>query len=206
MLLIGKLRHVPDLAKVRVIFETQKRIRRELSRQTRGGRKVQLAKFAEAGIHDRVDDEFVVRVTDTDDRPHLQREPRLREWRRRVAEFQIDAIEEVTLVGVGRDEQGPQLEGIGQEFLILDGEGQIEADLPPVGEAIGEFRRAVEAVVGDKAAGKRRVLEPKRDIIEVLLDRELADGRDAGIVDLDFVNRPCRLRQRESTRLRRPTR
>src|ERR1019366_8439077 len=101
---------------------------------------------------------FVVRVADTDDRPHLQRKPGLREWRRRVAEFQIDAIEKIALLGMRRNEQGSQLEGVGHEFLILDGEWQIEADLPPIGEAVGKFRRAVEAVVGNETAGKRRVL------------------------------------------------
>jgi hypothetical protein len=169
-------------------------------RARRAAGEVQLTKLSKAGIDDRVEDEFVVRVTHTDDRAHFHRKPGLREFRRRVAEFQIDAVEEVALVGIGRDEQGSQLEGIGQELLILDGEGQIEADLPPVGDAIGEFRRAVDAVVGDETAGKRRVLDPERDVVEVLLDRELADRRDAGVIDLDFVGGPCQLPRHDRQR------
>ncbi len=48
-----------------------------------------------------------------------------------------------------------------------------------------------------EAAGKRRLLEPERDIVEVLLDRELAGRRDAGIVDLDFVGGLRRLPQHD---------
>jgi len=85
---------------------------------------------------------------------------------------------------------------------VLDREGQIEPDLPPVGDAIGEFRRAIEAVIGDEAAGKRRILRAKRHIIEVLLDRELSGGGDARVIDLDFVGsrrRPGRHRQEDRT-------
>ena len=84
--------------------------------------------------------------------------------------------------------------------VVLDREGQIESDLPPVGDAIGEFRRAVEAAVRGKAAGKRRILLPERDVIEVLLNRELAGCGDAGIVNLDFVGglgRWCRQQRQD---------
>ncbi len=99
------------------------------------------------------------------------------------------------LVGVGRDEQGAQLEGVREELLILDREGQIEPDFPPVGHAISEFRRPVDGVVGDETPRKRRVLEPDRGVVEVLLDRELADGGNGGVIDLDFISGFCRLRQ-----------
>jgi hypothetical protein len=48
---------------------------------------------------------------------------------------------------------------------------------------------AVEAVVGDQTARKRRILEAERDITEVLLIGELADGSDRRVIDLDFVGR-----------------
>ena len=51
--------------------------------------------------------------------------------------------------------------------------------------------------MGDETARKRRILDPEGDIVEVLLDRELARRRNAGVVDLDFVDGLCRLRQRD---------
>jgi hypothetical protein len=51
-------------------------------------------------------------------------------------------------------------------------------------------------MIGDEAARKRRILEPERNIIEMLLYRELAKGRDTGVVNLDFVDGLRRLRQR----------
>ncbi len=96
-----------------------------------------------------------------------------------------------------RDKQRSQLEGVRQELPILDGERQIEADFPPVGHAVGEFRRPVDAMMGDEAPRKRRLLLPERDIVEVLLNRELADGGNAGVIDLDFVDGLCRLPQHD---------
>ncbi len=75
VLLIGKLGEVSDLAEVGVIFQPDEQIRPELARQAGRGRKVRLAIFSEADVHDRVDDEFVVRVTHADDRPDLQPKP-----------------------------------------------------------------------------------------------------------------------------------
>src|ERR1019366_7127736 len=67
VLLIGKLRKVPDLAKVGIIFEPDEQIGAELSCEACCRSKVRLAIFSEADIHDRVDDELVVRIADTDD-------------------------------------------------------------------------------------------------------------------------------------------
>src|SRR5262249_17250489 len=117
-------------------------------------------------------------------------------------EFEIDAVEEIAIGGMRRDEQRPQLERIGIELLVLDRERQIEPDLPPVGEAIGEFGRAVDAVVRDQPAGKRRLLPAERDIIEMLLDGELTGLGDPGIVDLDFVGRRCRMCAERNERTR----
>src|SRR5216684_2023873 len=152
--------------------------------------------YREFVSHDRVDDEFVVGVADADDGPYLQPKPCLRKFRGGVAELEIDAIEKVALVGVGRDEQGPQFEGVRQKLPVLDGEGQIKSDFPPVGHAVGEFRRAVYAMMGNEATGKRRLLEAAADIVEMLLDRELAGRSNARIVDLDFVDGLGRLPQR----------
>ena len=82
-------------------------------------------------------------------------------------------------------------------MLILDGERQIQPDLPPVGDAIGEFRRPVDGMVGDEASRKRRILQPDGGIVEVLLDGELAHRGDAGVVNLDFVGGLGRLPQRD---------
>src|SRR5260370_30296724 len=101
VLLIRKLWEGPDLAKVGVIFEPYEQIRAELSRDARRGREIRLAEFSEPDVHDRVDDELVVRVTDPDDGPYLHGKPRLREFRRGVAELEIDPVEEITLLGVG---------------------------------------------------------------------------------------------------------
>ena len=38
-------------------------------------------------------------------------------------------------------------------------------------------------------AGKGRILHPERNVVEMLLDGELADRGDASVVDLDFVGR-----------------
>jgi len=55
-------------------------------------------------------------------------------------------------------------------------------------------------MIGDESAGKRGVLEPEGDIVEVLLNRELANGGNAGVVDLDFVGGLRRLCQRHPQR------
>jgi hypothetical protein len=44
-------------------------------------------------------------------------------------------------------------------------------------------------VIGGKPSGKRRIGLSPGHVIEVLLDRELADRRDARVVDLDFIGR-----------------
>src|SRR5258708_2048950 len=148
--------------KIRIIFETHEQILVEPSRHAYRGRKVRLAIFSEADVHDRVNDEFIVRVAHTNDGPDFERKSRLREFRRRVAELEIDAVEKIVLVGVGRDEQGAQLEGVREELLILDREGQIEPDFPPAGHALTESRRPVDGWVGDETPRKRRGLGPRR--------------------------------------------
>jgi len=159
------------------------------SRDANRRREIRLAIFAEAYVDDRIDDQLVLGIADPDDRPDLQGPSRLCKRRRLVAQFEIDAVEEVVLIGVWRDEQRPELERVRVELLICDREGQIEPDLPPVRHPIGEFRRPVQAVIGGKPSGKRRIGLSPGHVIEVLLDRELADRRDAGVVDLDFIGR-----------------
>src|ERR1035437_1449935 len=75
VLLFGKFCKIPDLAKVGVIFESREQIRSELACHARRRRKVRLAIFPEADVHDRVDDEFVVRIANADDGPYLQPKP-----------------------------------------------------------------------------------------------------------------------------------
>ena len=50
-------------------------------------------------------------------------------------------------------------------------------------------------MVGDETAGKRRIFLSQRNIIEVLLNRELAGRGNAGVVDLYLVGRPRRSRK-----------
>jgi hypothetical protein len=50
--------------------------------------------------------------------------------------------------------------------------------------------------VGDEPAGKRRLLDAQGNVIEMLLDGELADLGDAGVIDLDFVGRMRSRRER----------
>ena len=148
-----------------------------------------LGELSEMDVDNRIDDELVVAAPEADDRANLHREAGLGEWRRLVAEFEVHAVEEIALLGMRRHEQRSQFEGVRIEALVLKGERQIEADLPPVGHTVSEFRRAVEAVVGSEAAGKGRVLLTERDVVQMLLDRELADLGDPGVVDLDLVGR-----------------
>src|SRR5664279_1408134 len=197
VLLICELCKASDFAKIGIIFESYKQIMTEISRHAGCRRKVRLTIFSEADVHDRVDDEFVVRVTNPDNRPYLQTKPCLGEFWSRVAQFEIDAVEKAALLGRGRNKQGPHLEGVREKLLIPDSERQIQPDFPPVGHAVGEFWCPVDAVIGDEATRKWRRRDASTHIVEMLLNRELAWSRNAGVVNLDFVDGLRWLSQRD---------
>ena len=91
----------------------------EIFRDANGRREIRLAIFAETDVDDRVDDHFVLGVAEPDDRANFQGPTGLRKGRRLIAQFEIDAIEQVALIGVRRDEQRPELElGVRVELLI----------------------------------------------------------------------------------------
>jgi hypothetical protein len=81
MLLIGQFPEVPDFPEVGIIFEADEQIRVKFARKACGRREVRLAIFSESNVDDRVDDEFVVRIADADDRPYFKPESGLRELR-----------------------------------------------------------------------------------------------------------------------------
>ena len=108
---------------------------------------------------------------------------------RHGAQFEIDAVEELTLVRIGRHEKSSQLEAIGQELPILHSERQIKAKLPPIRQAVSEFRRTVEAAIRPEASRKRRQGLTARDIVEVLLNGPLAYRGNRRVVDLNLIGR-----------------
>ena len=65
-----------------------------------------------ADVDDRVEDEFVVRIADADDRPYFEPEPGLRKLRGRIAQLKIHAVEKASLLGTRRDKQRSELEGV----------------------------------------------------------------------------------------------
>ena len=105
-----------------------------------------------------------------------------------VAEFEIDAIEEVALAGVRHRKQAAELGPVGEEFAAAaDPKRQVEAGFPPIGDAIGEFGGALQATVRRKAAREFRLLLADRREIQVLFIAPLADIIDIGVINLDFV-------------------
>jgi len=104
MLLLIQRFEVADLAEVGIIFQTDEQVRTQFAREPGGGGKICLSVFAEAEVDDRIDDELVDCIADADDRSDFKPEARLREGRRLVTELKVDAIEEVSLFGMRRNE------------------------------------------------------------------------------------------------------
>src|SRR5262249_50899342 len=161
--LIAERLEISEPAPIGVVFESKIQVLVDFSRHAGCGREMRLAKSTEAYVDDRIDDELILGIAAADNRADFQCKPGLGERRRLVAELEIDAIEEGAFCGMGGNKQRPELERIGVKSIVLDRERQIEPDLPPVGEAIGEFRRAVDAVVGDQPARERRIFYSERD-------------------------------------------
>src|SRR5258708_29299912 len=117
MLLLGNRLEVADLSEIGIVFEAGVQVRAELPRQPGRGREIRLAILSEADIDDRVDDEFVLGVTEADDGTDLQRKPGLGEGRGFVAEFEIDAVEEIALFHARPNAQRSHRKRIGIYFL-----------------------------------------------------------------------------------------
>ena len=111
-------------------------------------------------------------------------------WTGKVV-FEIQAVKEVLLFGVGRYEQRAQLEIVRKEVaLAVDSPRNVEPRFEPIGHPVGKFRCPIKGVIRDETAGKVRRTPTIEGVVEVILDSELADLGDLGIIDLDFVDRP----------------
>jgi hypothetical protein len=100
-----------------------------------------------------------------------------------VTELEVDAVEEAAFGGIGGDEQAAKLGAVGEEFAGAgDCKRQIEAALPPVGDALGKLGRALEAMIRREAAREFRGRLPYASKIEVLLVGPLPDLGDVGVV------------------------
>src|SRR5262249_7092417 len=66
--------------------------------------------------------------------------------------------------------------------------GDVHAELEPVRDAVGQFRRCVERVVRNEAAWEIRLLAPEKGVVEMMLDGPLADLCDLRVVKLDLVD------------------
>jgi hypothetical protein len=101
---------------------------------------------ANSEIDDRVHDEFPILIADANDRSDFEHNSRLKERRRRTVPFKIYAIKEIALCRIRRDKEIANFESVRQEFSrVANGERSIKAQLPPLREAIGQFRRPIKA-------------------------------------------------------------
>src|SRR5262245_44449902 len=106
-------------SEIRVVFEADPGRFINLVRKAGRRRKSVLAVTPEADVDDRIDDELPVVLAPAPDRSDLHVPPELGELRHGVAELEIDAAEELPLLGIGRDEQLSDLDSIGVEPAIL---------------------------------------------------------------------------------------
>src|ERR1700674_3466256 len=95
--------------------------------------------------------------------------------------------------------ESSHLDAVEQELAAaIDGKGRIKPKLPPLADAVSQFRSAVETMIRDQSARKLRPGGALQNVIEMLLKGPLADLGDLGVIDLDFVCRQSctRLRHR----------
>src|SRR5258708_39361225 len=85
----------------------------EITREAGSRGEIRTTILSNPKVDDRVDDEFVITLTPSDDRPHLDEPSRVQELRHSVAELEIDAVEKVPLRRIVDDEELPDLDGIG---------------------------------------------------------------------------------------------
>ncbi len=189
VLLLVERQKILRRPEVGVILDPDPMVLADLVRKARRGREVDIAVLAKTEVHDRIDDELIVVLAPADDRPDLHVPLGLRKLRHRVAELEVDAVEELPLVGMGRDEQLPDLGGIGiGGQVLIDCERGVEAHLPPIGDAIGPLSGAVERMVRNQGAGKFGLLAAAEGIVHVQLKRPLPDLGDLGVIDLDLID------------------
>src|SRR5437660_12653301 len=105
MPLLLEWRKISNLAKVGIIFDADKTVLAELTREPCRRQEIGLTECAESNVDDRIDDEFPFAAAHSDDRPDFERIMSLRECRRLIAELEIHAIEKSSLAGVRRDEE-----------------------------------------------------------------------------------------------------
>ena len=114
-----------------------------------------------------------------------------------VAQFEVYPVQERAVARVWNGEESAELEAVElpARVLVPAVERQVQPGLEPVGHAEGKLRHAVERLVGDDPAWKRRGRQALRR--EVVVPRQIEDagGGKAAIVDLDFVGlSPCHSR------------
>jgi hypothetical protein len=90
--------------------------------------------------------------------------------------------------GVGYRKQHSQLDIVGQELpLFIHRPGNVEPELEPGRHTIGELRRFVQCMVRDQRAGISGRWDAGDGVVDVLLDGELTNLVDVGVVELDLV-------------------
>src|SRR6516165_3596707 len=194
LLLVPRL-EAPERPDIGVVLDPEREALAEAAGETPARSKDGLPVLSEAEIDNRVKDEFPIVLAPTDDGPDLHVPSRLRERRGGVAFLEIHAKEEFPLGRIGTDKQLPKLGGVGVERAVpADRIRDIEPELQPGSNPIGQFRCAVERMVWNDPAFEIRILAPADGVIGMRLQRPLADFRNLGIVNLDLVvdaARPC---------------
>ena len=179
-----------DRAVVRIVFDADPGIAADVAGQPGGRCECRSPVGREAQVDDRIDDEFPTQIAHANDRADFQADCALREAGRLIAQLEIDPVEELTLFRMRRYEKLSELEAAWQESAaVVEGERQVEAQLVPVGHAVGQLRCAVERPVGGEATGKVRSRAAAPDVVQMLLKSERSRRGNVGVVDLDFVDR-----------------
>ena len=129
VLLLVRWRNGIDRAVARIVFDAEPRIAADVVGQPCGRGECRGAIGREAQVDDWIYDEFPALIAHAEDWPYLETYCALRELRCLVAQFEIDAVKELPLLGMGRHEKVSKLEARGQESAVgSKGEGQVEAD------------------------------------------------------------------------------
>src|ERR1700674_536202 len=179
-----------EWAEIGIVLQPDRKTLSELAGEACGRCEFRVAPAAEADAHDRVDDEFEIAPAPADDRPELRVEPGRGELWCRVAQLDVDAVEQFPLRRVGRYEKLAEFAAVAEKASVLvDRERSVESDFVPVGHTVGQFGRAVQGSIGNEPAGKIRLRTALDRIVQVLLQRPLADLGNLGIVDLNLVDR-----------------
>src|SRR5216683_468805 len=187
MLLLLQRKEIPDLPKVGIVLGADEEILAKLAREPGRRQEIGFATSAKTHVDDGIDDELPILVAPSEDRADFHGVDLLREPRKIVAEFKIHAVEEIAFVRVRNDKQVSNFGPVREQLPIARREWEIKPELPPIENSVGEFRRTIERMVGNEAAGKVRLFAAVERVIEMLLNGPLADLGNVGVVKLDLV-------------------